>query len=162
MHCIPSDPEYPMLHLQSVCSALPSRDCDGPVVTDRHVVQVASDLFTAVENVSVSQFEHTTEPTEVLYFPATQPAHSTPSGPVYPALHRHFAIAPLPSTDCVYSGQSTHGLLIAATAVEYVSAKQFVHTAGPVVGLNVPATHAAQATFCSGIEPATCISLNCM
>jgi hypothetical protein len=63
---------------------------------------------------------------------------------VYPALHRHFVIAPLPSTDCVNSGQSTHGLLIAATAVEYLSATQLVHTAEPVVSLNVPATQALQ------------------
>jgi hypothetical protein len=133
-----------MLHLQSVCSALPARDCDGPVVTDTHVVQLASDLFTAVENVSVAQFEHRTVPTEVLYFPATHPVHCTPSGPVYPALHRHFVIAPLPSTDCVNSGQSTHGLLMAATAVEYLSVAHSVHTAEPLVGLNVPATQALQ------------------
>ena len=37
MHVMPFEPEYPMLHLQSVCSALPARDCDGPVVTDTHV-----------------------------------------------------------------------------------------------------------------------------
>jgi hypothetical protein len=131
-------------------------------VTDRHVVQLASDLFTAVENVFSAQFEHRTDPTAVLYFPATHPVHKTPSLPVYPALHLQFVIAPLPSTDCVYIGQPTHVLLVAATAVEYVSATQLVHTAEPLVVLNVPATHAAHGGFFSGIEPATCISLNCM
>jgi hypothetical protein len=150
-----------MLHLQSVCSALPSRDCDGPVVTDRHVVQLASDLFTAVENVFTAQFEHTTDPTVVLYFPATHPVHTAPSGPVYPALHLHFVIAPLPSTDCVYIGQPTHVLLVAATTVEYVSATQLVHTAEPLVVLYVPATQAAHGRFFSGIEPGTRISVIC-
>ena len=133
-----------MLHLQSVCSALPETDCDGPVVTDRHVVQLASDLFTAVENVSAAQFEHRTDPTAVLYFPATHPTHKTPSLPVYPALHLHFVIAPLATADCMYIGQSTQVLLIAATTVEYVCATQSVHTADPLVGLNVPATQALQ------------------
>jgi hypothetical protein len=63
---------------------------------------------------------------------------------VYPALHLHFVIAPLPSTDCVYIGQPTHVLLVAATTVEYVSATQLVHTAEPLVVLYVPATQALQ------------------
>jgi hypothetical protein len=159
---LPSDPEYPMLHLQSVCSALPSRDCDGPVVTERHVVQLASDLFTAVENVFIAQFEHKTDPTAVLYFPATHPVHTAPSGPVYPALHLHFVIAPLATADCVYSGQPTQVLLVAVTTVEYVSVTQLVHAAEPLVGLYVPGTQEEHGTFCSGTVPTTSISTICM
>jgi hypothetical protein len=122
-------------------------------VTDRHVVQLASDLFTAVENVFTAQFEHTSVPTEVLYFPATHPVHSTPSGPVYPALHLHIVIMPLATADCVYRGQASHVLNVAATTVEYVSATQLVHTAEPLVGLNVPASHAAQGTSCPTDDP---------
>ncbi len=81
---------------------------------------------------------------------------------MYPALHRHFVIAPLPSTDCVYIGQPTHVLLVAATTVEYVSATQLVHTAEPLVVLYVPATQAAHGTFFSGTEPTTFISIICM
>jgi hypothetical protein len=62
----------------------------------------------------------------------------------------------------MYTGHPTHVLIIAATAVEYVFATHSVHKAEPFVGLNVPATQAAQGRFFSGIEPATCISLNCM
>jgi hypothetical protein len=61
----------------------------------------------------------------------------------------------------VNSGQSTHGLLMAATAVEYLSVAQLVHTAEPLVGLNVPATQATHGTFFAGTEPITSISVIC-
>ena len=131
-----------MLHLQSVCSALPETDCDGWLVTDRHVVQLASDLFTAVENSLTGQLSHTCDPARVLYFPATHPVQKTPSLPVYPALHLQSVTWSLASRDCMYTGQTTQVLLVAATTVEYVCATQSVHTAEPLVGLNVPATHA--------------------
>jgi hypothetical protein len=62
----------------------------------------------------------------------------------------------------MFAEHDTHVLLVAATAVEYWLSKQFVHTAEPVVGLNVPATQAAHGGFFSGIEPTTSISAICM
>jgi hypothetical protein len=110
-------------------------------------------LFTAVENVSAAQFVHSSVPTVVLYFPATHPVHTAPSGPVYPALHLHFVIVPLATADCVYRGQPSHVLNVAATTVEYVSATQSVHTAEPLVVLNFPASHAAHGTSCPTDDP---------
>jgi hypothetical protein len=61
-HGPPSDPVYPMLHLQKL---LPTRltECAG------HAVQLE-------------------EPISLLYVDAAQAAHDPPSDAVYPALHR--------------------------------------------------------------------------
>jgi hypothetical protein len=49
----------------------------------------------------------------------------------------------------MFAAHVTHTLLVAATAVEYVFAKQFVHAAEPVVSLNVPASQALQGASAS-------------
>ena len=142
VHVCPSLPVYPLLHLQSVAIALPASDCDGWLVTDRHVVQTLSVLFTDIENSLTGQLSHNAVPTVVLYFPATHPVHKTPLLPVYPALHMQSVTWSLASGDCMYLGHPRHKLLVAAPTVEYVSGKQFVHAADPLLILNVPATHA--------------------
>jgi hypothetical protein len=66
--------------------------------------------------------------------------HALPSAPVYPVLHVHDVITPLPSADTVFAGQPSHvAAELAATAVEYVCTPQLVHAAGPGSTLYVPA-----------------------
>jgi hypothetical protein len=68
--------------------------------------------------------------------------HALPSAPVYPVLHVHAVITPLPTADTVFSGQFPHvSGAVAATAVEYVCTPQFVHASGPGSTLYLPAEH---------------------
>jgi hypothetical protein len=139
MHVPPSSPEYPALHLQSVCSLLPSRDCDEA----RHESHTLSVFAIVVEYLSTGQLSHVAGPTVVLYVPAPHAAHVVPSLPVYPLLHLQSMASLLPGLDCMFVAHPKHVVIdTAAPSVEYLSATQFVHDAGPVASLNVPAKHA--------------------
>ena len=80
---------------------------------------------TVVEYVPASQLLHATDPTESLYFPATQAAvHNTPSGPEKPAMQLQFITVELPGDDVDLDGQ-------------------LMHATDPAESLYFPASHAA-------------------
>jgi hypothetical protein len=82
---------------------------------------------TAVEYVPVPQSVHRDDPLNALYFPATQPVHVPPSGPVHPVLQVQLVKAALPAGELEFDGQALHvELAEAPTAVEYVPAPQSV------------------------------------
>jgi hypothetical protein len=66
-----------------------------------------------------------------------------PSGPVYPTLHVHAALAELPLGELELTGHVPQvAAAVAATAPEYFAAAQSVHTAEPVSVLYFPGPHA--------------------
>ena len=130
-------------------SLLPSGDCEY----DGHVEQVEVVFASSVEYVSLSQFAQPADPTLVLYVPAPHAEHVVPSWPVYPLLHLQSVLSSLAALDCMFAAHPTHTLLVAATAVEYVFAKQFVHATEPVVSLNVPFTQASHAVIPGACDP---------
>ena len=98
-------------------------------------------LPTTPENVWFEHKVHSALPMAVLNVPATHGRHTPPSGPVYPLLHTHAALEP---PDCEFAPQFEHAKLdVAPITVEKVFAEQFRHTAVPVTGLYLPATHTA-------------------
>lgn len=90
-----------------------------------------------------SQSRHVAAPVTILYFPATQPTHVPPLGPVYPRLQRHEPIAVSPEDVCPeFDGQGRQVLsAVAPTVAEYLPATQSVHAALPATGLYFPAAH---------------------
>jgi len=69
---------------------------------------------------------HAALPDSVLYFPATQAAHSWPSGPVYPALHVQFITLSVPGGECECALHRVHAAL--PDSVLYLPATQAVHS----------------------------------
>ena len=149
VHAPPLGPEYPALHRQSTSAAAPDNDCEN----DGQSWHVASVFAIVTEFLPAVQFVHVADPYSVLYVPAIQAVQFPPSGPVYPALQRQLAFWELPTPDCVFATQPRHTLLVAAIAVEYWFAKQFVHVAGPVVSFHVPATHATHGVTPFAADP---------
>ena len=78
-HVPPSGPVAPGMHLQAVKTSLPDSEleCAGHV---KHCE--ASNEPTASEYEPDAQSAHVSDPTSVLYFPATHCVHGPPSGPV--------------------------------------------------------------------------------
>jgi hypothetical protein len=79
----PSGPVNPTLHVQAARAALEI----GELELAGHAKHVAkSEAPVRFEYVATPQSVHVALPLVVLYFPATQPVHGPPSGPVKPAL----------------------------------------------------------------------------
>ncbi len=105
----------------------------------RHVE--ASVAPTDIEYVPVKQSVHAALPLIVLYFPATQAVHGTPSGPVNPALQAQALTAELAVGELEFAGHARHVVaIVAPTDMEYVPDKQSVHAALPLIVLYFPAT----------------------
>ncbi len=74
-----------------------------------HVRQVDEVLApTAAEYVAVPQSVHVSLPLVVLYLPATQVEHTSPSGPVNPTLQVQAAIAELDTAEFEFVGHVKH------------------------------------------------------
>jgi hypothetical protein len=88
---------------------------------------------------------HAALPLLVLYFPATQPEHTPPSGPVNPALQVQAAMAVLETGAFAFEGHTEQvDEVFAPTAAEYVPVLQSVHATLPLIFLYLPATQAEQ------------------
>ena len=93
---------YPLLQRQWVAAALPL----GELESAGHAAQVPAEVAeVVVRYVPAAQSVHVAGPIESLYFPATQPVHVPPSGPVDPGLQTQLVCATDPSADCVLPGQ---------------------------------------------------------
>ena len=118
-------------------------------------MQLAKVALPADELEFVGQALHKADPVDVLYVPATQAVHVSPTGPVDPALQVQFAKAALPAGDFDFDGQTRHVEFVEApTAVEYAPASQSEQAAVPVNTLYFPATHAAQVPPSGPVDPA--------
>ena len=98
---------------------------------------------------------HATLPVVLLYFPVTHVLHVPPSGPVYPTLHVHAALAELPLGELEPVGHVTQvAATVAATVSEYVPTTQSVHAAAvaPVTPEYLPATQLVHAVAPSTLE----------
>ena len=128
----------------------------GELELSGHARQVAAAVAAAVpEYVPAPQFSHTTLPLAILYVPATQAEHGPPSGPVYPALHVHAAIAVLTLGEFEFTGHVTQvAATVAAAVPEYVPAPQFSHTTLPLAILYVPVAQAEHASPSGPVYPA--------
>ena len=105
VHAPPSGPEKPATHTQSVAASLPVVDCELAGQLRQVPIAVAP---VAAEYWPAPQSVHAAEPVDVLYFPATQPKHVPPSGPVEPAAHAGETQSPsasLPAVEMVPPGQ---------------------------------------------------------
>ena len=83
-HVPPSGPVNPGLHTQLVCA----------------VDATTADCELAAQSV------HAAEPGAVLYFPAKQAVHATPSGPEYPVLQTQLSTPVLAAGEFVYKGHA--------------------------------------------------------
>ena len=112
---------------------------------------------------------HSAEPLTALYVPALHASQSLPS-PVYPTTHWQCAASELPGGEKEFAGHATHWLL---SALEYESrghikhacadvepvvdtclpGSHWVHCAEPLVGLNLPATHASHGPPPGPVKP---------
>ncbi len=79
MHVPPSGPEKPVLQVHAGWAELAIGELEL-VGHARHVA--ATVAATAVEYVATAQSVHRAVPVMILYFPATQAAHTPPFGPV--------------------------------------------------------------------------------
>ncbi len=86
------------------------------------------------ENVFAGQLVHASAPVLGLNLPATQARQPSAFEPVKPKSHRHIPGSLLPATATALALQATHVALdVAASAVEYESARQSVHGTAPVI-----------------------------
>lgn len=84
---------------------------------------------TVTEYVPVPQSVHVTLPALVLYFPATQPEHTPPSGPVNPALQVQAVTVTLPDGELELPGHTEHDAeVLTPVTAEYVFRGQTKHT----------------------------------
>ena len=72
---------------------------------------------TTAEYVPPAHSTHTPDPFTALCLPAPQASHGPPSGPVYPALHRHICLLVLWAGDMVFSGHVKHRSDVVAALV---------------------------------------------
>ena len=102
----------------------------GEFAFEGHDRQVDKALApTVTEYVPVPQSVHVTLPALVLYFPATQPEHTPPSGPVNPALQVQSVTITLPDGELELSGHTEHvAEVLAPVTAEYVFRGQTKHT----------------------------------
>ena len=99
------------------------------------------------ENVPAPQSVHVALPVTVLYFPATQAVHATPSGPEYPVLQTQLSMLVLAVEEFVFEGHAEQVEPVVAPRVpEYVPAPQSAHAAEPVASLYFPAKQAVHTT----------------
>ena len=108
-----------------------------------------------VENLPARQFVHAAFPMTSLYFPATQPAHGPPLGPVNPVLQRQAVCAALEAGETEFDGQVRHTLDASpACVVENLPARQSVHVAFPLTSLYFPATQPVHVPPLGPVNPA--------
>jgi hypothetical protein len=81
LHCPPSGPWYPGLHLQLVIAVLP-----------------------ATEVLLPGQLSQANGPPAVLNFPVSQAVHGPPFGPVNPGRHEQFNWELLPTGEVLFAG----------------------------------------------------------
>jgi hypothetical protein len=118
-----------------------------------HAVHTALDVAASAEEYVLFPHKvHALGPISVLYVPCTHPRHTSPSAPVYPALHRQSIASSLPSGDWEDEGQLVHVETTCATVVEYSFTPQFTHVPMPTPVLYVPAMHATHSTPSSAPE----------
>ena len=102
MHAVPSCPENPAGHLQSVDAALVAFETElagHAVHTDALMAAIA------VENVPLRHDAQASLPGCCLNFPGTQLVHVDPSGPENPTEHRHTV---LPAMEMAFVGHELH------------------------------------------------------
>ena len=80
-HVPPAGPKCPAVQRHAVMTVLSARDSD---LAGQPVHCVAASAL----NVFAAQSSHAAAPVAPLALPASHPAQTSPSGPVYPALHR--------------------------------------------------------------------------
>ena len=73
-----------------------------------HCVHAASSAAPAGADEPRPQSVHAADPDPALYLPIAQAAHTPPSGPVYPALHRHAVMVVLPADDWLLAAHASH------------------------------------------------------
>ena len=141
-----------MMHLQSLLRVLAVFCVWEKAVQDRHVADEVAAV--APLYLSSGHSSHPAGPIAALNFPATQSAHAlpVPPFPVYPALHAHALCTLLPATDWVFNAHDRQTSAVWLTKGEYLSMAQFVQSAGPINGLNLPAGHPKHGyPFCKGM-----------
>jgi len=139
----------PTRQWQSDCRVLPMSD----VALPWHAVHTSLDVAASAEEYVLFPHKvHALGPISVLYVPCTHPRHTSPSAPVYPALHRQSIASSLPSGDWENEGQLVHVETTCATVVEYSFKTQFTHVPMPTPVLYVPAMHATHSTPSSAPE----------
>jgi hypothetical protein len=107
---------------------------------------------TVDEYVPAEQSEHTADPVNSLYFPATHAEHSPLSGPVCPTLQVHTM---LDVGEFELAGHVTHAAAaVAPTVDEYVPDEQSEHADDPVTSLYFPATQAEHCAPSAPVYPA--------
>ena len=79
-----SGPVYPELHIHDDSASLPSSDDEKLAGHASHAVAAL-----AFCHVPAAHGTHPDDPVTPLYAPAKHAVHVPPSGPVYPALHKH-------------------------------------------------------------------------
>jgi hypothetical protein len=133
VHVPPSGPVKPALHVQAARAELGL----GEMELAGHATQVAASVAaTVVEYVPGTQSVHNALPVPILYLPVAHGAHTTPSGPVDPALQVQAAGAKLAIGELEFGGHATQvAAVVAAVVAEYVSAEQAVHAAEPLAFL---------------------------
>eukprot|EP00961_Rhodomonas_salina_P050515 678341-Rhodomonas_salina.1 len=135
----PSGPVYPALHTHPPADAVAEREADRlPAGHATHAVPASTFRY-----VPAVQSEHGADPFMSLYVPAPHAAHEPPSGPMYPALHKH------PCTDVVLgreleaAGHAKHD--VPAITLRYVPSSQARHGVEPLTALKNPSLHALHA-----------------
>ncbi len=84
---------------------------------------------TVTEYVPPEQSKQAVDPLTSLYFPATQPEHTPPSGPVNPALQVQAVTVTLPDGELELPGHTEHvAEVLAPIPAEYVFTGQTKHT----------------------------------
>jgi hypothetical protein len=139
VHVPPSGPVYPRLQRHEPIAVSPEDVCPELAGQGRQVIAAVAP--TVAEYVLAAQSVHAASPGAVLYFPATQPTHVPPLGPVYPRLQRQAETAVCPVADVTeFAGQVEHELSAAAPVdAEYLPAAQSVHVLATSAAEYLPA-----------------------
>ena len=116
VHVPPSGPDEPALQVQAVDTELPASEFEF-VGHAKHVEAWLAPGDT--EYVPISQSTHAVDPASVLYFPASQNKHVSPSKPVDPALQVQSIFSLLASGAWEFVGHSSHTSDVAPIALEY-------------------------------------------
>ena len=124
-HAVPSGPDEPLLHVQSISLLLAT----GALERAGHKTHVSTVVAASVvEYRPAAQFKHAASPVTFLYLPATHEVHCCPLRPVYPALQKQSCTLTLPIGECEKLAQDVHA--IEPDAALYVPARHLVHTSG--------------------------------
>jgi len=149
-HTPPLGPVAPWLQMQLAGVPLPIGDCEFAP----HGEQVFDVASTIVEYWLATQSVQVAAPLSILYFPATQPLHVCPLGPVNPALHEQSFTASLATGASEFDGQFWHVSIMAAVDVENLPLTQSVHGSVPLAVLYFPATQPVHVPPFGPVNPA--------